>query len=370
VASPGLVLALATPRAQHRFAYTYSYFLFFDGVAPNSSANRGAYEGFFDLSQNAALLVNSNLVQSQTDTASTLGTDTSLLPGPVSYLAGRVDELLTVDLDSQWRSWQGADALFQTALSGGTNPQTTAATGRTGIERFWQTDALGVEARAHYDVITQSVLLDGSPAGTQRQLTDTGVVQWRHDLSEHFTDRLEAGVFRVDRLNTRKGFWSPTGTAALMYTNALGEAEVSYTHALTTNPFLGQFLLVDEMRLRGALPITPNRELLFVTSGAYQRGRLLDENAALVAHVDTLLVDVGLAWQVADSVLLGLRYQFVQRWSDVSLPPLPLSFARNTVTLGAVFQFPPQSEMPKRYRAPRRVDRTDEIRDADGAAAK
>jgi hypothetical protein len=368
--SPGLVLVLSTPRAQHRFGYTYTYFLFLEGVAPNSSANRGSYEGFFDLSPSSALVLNSNIVQSKADPTNTLGTDPSLVPGTISYLAGTVDELLTVDLDSQWRAWQGANALYQTALSGGTYPQTASVGGRTGIERKWQTDALGVEARADYVVITQSVLPDGTPAGTQRQLADTGVLQWRHDLSAHFSDRLEAGVFRVDRLNTRRGFWSPTGAAALTYTNDRGEAELSYAHALTTIPFLGQFLLVDEVRLRGAVPITPNRELLFVTSAAYQRGRLLDQDETLVAHVDTLLADVGLAWQVADPLLLGLRYQYVQRWSDVSLPPLPLSFARNTVTLSATIQLPPQNEMPKRYRAPRRVDRTDEIRDSDAPAEK
>ena len=50
----------------------------------------------------------------------------------------------------------------------------------------------------------------------------------------------------------------------------------------------------------------------------------------------------------------------------MTLPPLPLSFMRNTVLLTATIKWPPDRVMPRRYRAPRRVDRSDEIRDTDG----
>jgi len=365
VLSPGLVLALAAPRNQHRLAYAYTYVLFVDSAVPNTSAHRLSYAGFFDLSPSVALVLGSNLVQSKADTASTVGTDASLLPGAVSFLTATVDELLTFDLASRWRSWLATDVLLQTALAGGNNPQTTSVGGRTGIEHTWRTDSLGVEARENYAVITHGVLLDGSPAGTQQQLTTTALGQWRHDLGQHFTGRVEAGALRVDRLNTRTVLWSPAGTAALTYTNDQGDAELSYTHAVTTNPLLGQFLLVDEVRLHGGLPLMPNGRLLLAASAAYQQGRLLDQDANLAARLDTLLADVGPAWQATDLLLLDLRYQYVRRWSDVSLPPLPLSFTRNTLLLGATFRFPPESAMPRRYRAPQRVDRTDEIRDAD-----
>jgi hypothetical protein len=49
--------------------------------------------------------------------------------------------------------------------------------------------------------------------------------------------------------------------------------------------------------------------------------------------------------------------------SDVQVPPLPLSFVRNSVMATVAFRFPPEREMPREYRAPRRVDGADEIRD-------
>jgi hypothetical protein len=65
-----------------------------------------------------------------------------------------------------------------------------------------------------------------------------------------------------------------------------------------------------------------------------------------------------------EELLVGVRYQHIQQISDVRAPPLPVSFARNAILLGATVKLPPESDMPHAYRAPLRVDRADEIRDA------
>jgi hypothetical protein len=367
ILSPGLVLALSTPRSIHRLSYAFTDFLFFEGPpTQNSTANRLDYQGFVDVSPSTTLLLDANVLQSQTDAATSLGQDASLLPGSTSYLGVTANETLSVNLSAPWRVWEGATFLLQTPLSAGPNPQTTSFGGRAGIEHAWRSAALGVVGRVNDTIISNGVLPDGSPAGTQQELTDTGVLQWRNDLGRHFTDRLEAGVMRVDRLNTQTGFWSPTGAAALTYTNDQGELELSYAHMMTSNLLLGQYLLVDEVRLHGAVPVIRRPDVLLTANAGYQSGRVLNADTSLAAHVDTLLVDVGIACQVADPLLLGLRYQYVQLWSDVTLPPLPLSFMRNTVLLTATIKWPPDRVMPRRYRAPRRVDRSDEIRDTDG----
>jgi hypothetical protein len=86
--------------------------------------------------------------------------------------------------------------------------------------------------------------------------------------------------------------------------------------------------------------------------------------------VDVFLGDVALGWQTTDELTLDLRYQHAQQRSDAEAPPLPLSYARNTVMLGAIVALPPDREMPRRYRPPRRVDRTDELYDAQDPAAR
>ena len=72
---------------------------------------------------------------------------------------------------------------------------------------------------------------------------------WRHDWGRSFASRVEAGALRVQTLNSGHGFWAPTGRAALAYVTEFGDAEATYAHTVTTNPLLGQTLLIDEVVL-------------------------------------------------------------------------------------------------------------------------
>jgi hypothetical protein len=364
VLRPGAVLALNTPQLLHRLSYEFTYNLFFGASGANTTSNRLEYRGFYDLSPRTTLVVGSSAVESNPDMATTLG-GTAILPGATAFVAGTGDALLTYDLAPQWRTWQGVSVLAQAPLFETTAPRTAELGARTGLERAFSEDALGIEARASYTVIAGGFLFDGSPAGTQRQIVAAGVASWRRDWGRQWSSAIEAGGMRVERLSTGRGFFYPTGSAALAYANDFGDAELSYAHRTTTNTLLGQFLLVDEVRLRAGLPISASPALSFVTSSSYQRGRLIDDQADLAAHLAALLLDAGLGWQAIDTVLLSVKYQYVQQWSDADRPPLPLSFVRNAVTLGATVKFPPDAQMPRPYRAPRRIDRSDEVRDGD-----
>ena len=369
VLSPGVVLASASTRAIHRLSYTYTYDLFLQKTKASTSSNQLQYRAFFDLSPRLSLVVGAGAIQSNAYsviilTAPGAGTVNALPPGSGAFLSGTADELLSLDLGPGWRGYEGAAVTEQTPLFDTVAPRTFAPGGRIGAERSFERDAVGVEARADYSVIEGSLLPDGEAAGVQRQIVATGVGLWRRDWGRSFTSRVEAGALRVERLNTGRGFWEPTGRASLAYVDEVGDAELSYAHTVTTNPLLGQTFLIDEARIRGALPLTKKGELLVAASSGYQRGRILNENAALAAHVDAILADVGMGWQATEALLVGVRYQYFKQISDTRVPPLPLSFARNSVIVGATLRFPPESEMPRAYRAPRRVDRTDEIRDA------
>jgi len=366
--SPSLVLAVSARRSSHRVAYTFTYILVFNNLAENSSANRLDYQGFFDLAPTQSLLLDADIVQSNTDTATGLGQG-ALLPGATSYVTGTMDQLFSMDLTSRWRAWEAAELFAQAPLSAGEDPETESVAGRVGADYAWKSDALGAEARSSYTVIQNSLQLDGAPAGPQEQLTNVAVAQFRQDLSRHFTASVEGGAMQVARLNTQTVFWSPAGAAAVNYTDDAGALSLTYDHAMTTNPLLGQYLLVDEARLGGALPLVRQPGIILTATAGYQLGQLLDQNANLAAHVDTLLVDVGIQYLVTETLALGVRYQHIERWSDVLLPPLPFSFTRNTGMLTATFKYPPDARMPRPYRSPVRVDRTDEVRDAPGSAA-
>ncbi len=367
--SPGVVLALANQRTVQRVGYTYLYSLFLGNTRASSSSNRLEYHGFFDLSPRSSLLLGATAVQSNTYssvlfTAPGAGAVNALPPGGGSFLATTADEILSSDIAPGWRAWEGGSMTVQAPIFGTAAPSTLEPTARLGIERTFLADAVGVEARGDYAVIRNSLRPDGTPAGVQEQIVAGAVAQWRHDWGRYVTSRAEAGPLRLERLNSGTGFWFPGGLATLAYATEFGDAQLSYGHTLTTNPLLGQSLLVDEVRARGALPLTKKGEVLIAGSLGYQNGRLLDEDSTLAAHVDSILADAAVAWQVVDQLLVGVRYQHLQQISDVRTPPLPISFVRNAIMLGATLKLPPESDMPHAYRAPLRVDRADEIRDA------
>jgi hypothetical protein len=224
-------------------------------------------------------------------------------------------------------------------------------------------DAVGSEVRGNYTVVHDAIGVDGLPRDTQQQLVVTGVGTWRHDWSSFFTSSAEAGALRVQRFNTGRGAWYPTGAASLFYTSRSGDAQLSYTHTVVSNALLGQSLLVDEIRLRGGVPLTRRGDLVLAANLGFQYGQLIDENANLAARVNVLQGDVLLAWQTTEILQLGMRYQHIEQISDATTAPLPLSFVQNNVLVGATIKLPPDRDMPRAYRAPRRVDRSDEIRD-------
>lgn len=366
--SPSLVLAFESRRALQRLVYRYEYDLFLASTNSSGSSNRLGYNGFFELSPLVSLLVGSSA--SETDrypavafSAPAASSVVGLPAGSGAFAQAEANEALSFDFRIGWRAWQTGNVVVEAPILGTVAPQTTAVGARAGAERSFLRDAVGVEGRAEYTVVNHSVLSDGSLAGVQEQLVAAGVALWRHDWGPNFTSSAEAGAARVQRFNTGRGLWSPTGAALLAFVDQAGDAQLSYAHDISTNALLGQSLLADEVRLRGALPLTPHAELLLAVTAGYQHGRLIDENATLAAHVNVLMGDVSLGWQTTPLVQLALRYQHIQQRSDALAPPLPLSFVQNSVLLGAILKFPPARDTPRPYRAPRRVDRSDEIRE-------
>lgn len=368
ILSPGVVLGSATPRVVQRLQYTYSLSLFFKQTGADTSSNRVDYLGFYDLSPRVTMLLTASLMESRPYSASLVvppAVDelSSVSSGSNALLGATTDEQLDFDVAPGWRAWQGAGVAYGMPLSGTGNQRTLELGARTGLERVIHEDAFGLSARGDYTVITGGVDSAGAPVGEQQQLVGTGVLHWRHDWGHDFSSRIEGGGVRVQRLRTGRGFWEPTATAALDWANERGNAELSASHRITTNPLLGQSLVVDEAQIRGGVPFDEKATVVLGVSAGYQRGRLIEEDATLAAHVDMILADVGIAWRATDSLELGLRYQHAEQISDAALPPLPLSFVRNTVLATATLRFPSERDMPRVYRAPRRVDQRDEIRD-------
>jgi hypothetical protein len=366
--SPGLVLALESPRMIQRLGYRYEYDLFLAQSNTTTSANQLDYQGLFDVSKRVALILGSSVSESNryatvVFAAPGSGAVTSLPAGAGAFVQAEASETLSFDLGVGWRAWQGGRVLVESPILGTVAPQTSEFAARGGVEHSYLFDAVGAEVRSDYAVVHNGVLSNGNRAGVQEQLVNTAVGIWRHDLGRYFTSSAEAGAARIQLLNNGRGFWSPTASAMLAFADISGDAQLSYAHTISTNPLFGQSLLADEIRVRGGLPLTAHGELLVAGTLGYQNARLIDQNANLAARVHVIMGDITLGWLATRSLEVALRYQHVEQKSDATTPPLPLSFVQNNVLLGAVFKFPPDRDMPRPYRAPRRVDRSDEIRE-------
>jgi hypothetical protein len=228
-----------------------------------------------------------------------------------------------------------------------------------------RTDAFGPEARSRYTRIENSVDSGGTRRPVLAQIVDEYLGIWRHDWSREITSRIEAGAVHVIPLSRGGVFWHPAGLAALAYVRDEGSAELSYSHTVQTNLVLGQLVLADEVALRLGLPLDEHDHVRVSSTTGYQRGRLLGADGELETEVDVWLADAGIAWDVEDHVTLSARYQHVTQVSGADVPPLPLSYAKNTVLASVTLKWPPDDEMPRRYRAPVRVDRSDTLRPDD-----
>jgi hypothetical protein len=367
---PGLALALLSARSVQRLAYTYDYTINFAEAVANSSSNRLEYQGFFDISPHVTAVLGASATESSSYSALTLAPPGSgslpLLPGgDATTLQLSADEALNFDLGVGWRAYQGLGIAWGTPLFDTQGPTTLAPNARLGLEYLLRWDAIGVQARGEYAVIRDAIRPDGEFIPLQKQLVTSAVATWRHDLGRYFTSSVEAGVLRVDRVDTGQHAWYPTGGAVLAYADVFGDAQLSYNHTVYTNALLGQSMLMDEVRLRGGVPLDQHAIYVVGASAGYQSGQILDENAELQTRVSVVLADVSFGWQAHEFVMLGLRLQHINQRSDTRIPTLPVSYAQNNVMLGAVFEFPPDREMPRAYRAPRRVDRTDELGASD-----
>src|SRR5260221_14791481 len=95
--SPGLVLALASPRGLQRLSYRYEYDFYLNATSSSSSSNRLDYRGFFELSPKVNLVLGGNVMESDRFNAVAFappgaGVVGALPTGTGSFLRAAADE--------------------------------------------------------------------------------------------------------------------------------------------------------------------------------------------------------------------------------------------------------------------------------------
>jgi hypothetical protein len=366
ILSPGVVYAVEEAAQTHKLSYTYVANLYATESASNGYSNRLEWEGFYIVSRLVELEAGASVIQSHHHTLQTLANASATavsaaFPGTSPFVLARLGEALSA---RPWRNWTLREAVtagLQTPIFPGIEaPTTFELSTRLGADRRIRDHAVGVEVGADYSIIDNSVDSSGRRLGPQSQVILPARGRWRHDWSRRFTSELSAGAVHVWKITSDASFWQPTGLALLAYTTRDGEAEVSYRRTVRTDLFLGNTFLIDEFALRGSLPLDKRATVVLDASGGIQDARLIDLDGELATELDVWLVDVGGSWQALDHLRVGLRYQHIDQVSGAELPPLPLSFVRNTIMATATLEYPPDDRMPRTHRPVRRVDREDD----------
>jgi hypothetical protein len=366
VISPGVVYGIEVPGALHRFSYSWVGNLYLNTSSANTYSNRLEWRGFLEPSARLQMIFSASATQAHQHTQGTLLSSAqtamnAVLPGTGAYVLATGDESAAYDLSPEWALLQGFGVATQLPVFDADGPRTYQLSGRLGIEHLWFSDAVGVEARGSYVRYSGAPLTAGGAPGDQSQLIGEFVGSWRHDYGYFFSSRIEAGAAHIWLLERDRQFWQPIGLAGLSYLHEEGEADLTYRHAVTSSVFLGQTFLTDEVRLRGSIPLDEDDKLFLSASVGYQHARILDVEGDLATRLDLVLGDVALGYRVLDELELAARYQHIEQTSEADLPPLPLSYTRNTALLTATIEYPPDREMPRTYREARRVDRNDAL---------
>lgn len=366
ILTPGVLFAIEKPNQTQRLEYSYTAHIYADQWSSNGYSNQLEWEGFFLHSRYLELVLSAGATQSHHHTAQTLSNASATalnaaFPGTSPFLLARVSEGLAARPWYRWTLRQGTGAALQTPVFPGIDAPTSFEWfNRLGAERSFRHDAVGVEAGTDYTLVSGAVDEDGRELGQQAQLISSVVGRWRHDLARRWSTQLDAGAMHVWKITADSQFWHPTGLALLGYTRREGDASILYRHGARTDLFLGLTFLVDEVSVRGSIPVDEDDDVVIQASAGYQHNRLIDEEGDLATELDVWLADVGVTWRVQSSVRLGLRFQHIDQESQAELPPLPLDFTRNTLLATAAFEYPPETRMPRTYRPPRRVDRGDD----------
>jgi hypothetical protein len=367
--SPQLVLSYGGARTVQRFSYVFSANLYTTHSEANTYSHHVDWSGYFEPTARTTLLTgidvsggqfNAFQLQKPADQAMLA----PLPQGGFGYLAASGSETLTYLPDPRWR-------YFETLGIAGFGPiaSQSAVTSYTfgltlGAQRSFTFDALSADLRSTYALFGDPPAGGNSLVGSD-QILETAAAHWRHDLRFSWSTELWAGaslVFLADD-PSRYGY-QLSGGASLRYASTEGQAELAYARQAVPNVLVAQAFFVDEVSLRGSLPL--GRTNLLASAGlGYQHGSLINLGSGRESNtIDVYLADAQLAWHPQPWPLgLAVRYQRFQQSAEA--PPGMMgaapSLTRNVVLLSVSASWPNGAAPVLPYRSPIRVDRSDEV---------
>ena len=375
---PGLIFSSGTARAIQRLAYFFTADLFATHSEANSYNHRLEWAGFFLPSKTTELLLGVALTEGRLNTFN-LSQGSSLTPilvtppGGVDFFGATASENFNWDITAQWRLFQTLNFNAYVPFNPRTMPDTYQVDQHLVSERAFRKDAFGFDLRIDVTEFTEvrgptndasgQLVADGVVEPEQRILITGAVAKWRHDFGHFWNLELNFGFVETNRLQGGGvAIFQPAAKAAFRFLHDYGQAELSYDHTVMPNPIVAQTFALDQVALRGAVPLGLKSHVSIAATVAYQHGRVIDfDQGGDLASTDVVLVDGSVTWAPRREIQIYARYQyFDQVGHQDDFLPEP-SFTRHNVLVGAIATWPGEAAATVPTRQALRVDRSDAV---------
>lgn len=291
--------------------------------------------------------------------------------GGVTFIGATASEAFGWEVDPHWRLVETLAFNGYWPLDPRDSPDSYSLDGHLVAERSFRKDALGLDLRSAYSLYGEvrgptaapdgTAIPDGVVTPRQQVLINELTAKWRHDYGHFWNTELDAGVVETNRVEGGgTAIWQPAGRAALRYLHDYGQVDLSYAHTVQPNVLLGQTFAVDQVLLRGNVPLGRETHVVFDASLAYQYARQIDfDTGGDLSHTNVFLVDATLGYAPRKEIQVFARYQFFDQLGTVGdFDPQP-SFLRHVVLVGIIGTYPGEAAATVPTRQALRVDRSD-----------
>lgn len=356
-AFPELSLVSVGKRASVRVTYTFVGSL--HSATASDVANRVGLASTFELSKRTTMLASADAGHSTATTALLTAPPSAAPTGAVpltlgQLVSGHVAEATTTELSPVVRFDQTVSAAYVRSVDHPISEGWLTDAVLT-LDRVWQKDALGVDARASFARSRRE------PIRAASQLPAGGTLHWRHDLSRTLSSYVAGGaavVLSPDR-DTRHVV-RPLAQGQLAYQSEEATVTLAGTLGPQPNPLTAELLYSGQATLRATVPISVRHGVLASATAGWTRGTLIELRRSIPAppSFDTLVADAGIGWAPTPYVELFARYQFLDQITAAAAAITTPEVLRHAAILGIQLSSRPDpARIPTTL--PQRVDRAD-----------
>jgi hypothetical protein len=366
--APGLLLTWATARSINELSASFESNLYALHDEGSSYLWRGGWRGFFMTSPLSEL---EGSLKASGGTFNSFTTSSAAANGQVQLIGSAASTYLSLDATEGYsRQLSRPLRLTQSALTSvfSTTPDDPMAEtttgfrvgGGLGLDRAWHYNGVGARASASYDGL----------GGGKTQLTLSGSLLWRRDISRRWASVVDVGaVTLVSLAGSDVGpRLEPTIGAQIGYYPTWGAAGLSVRRTVTPNLIIAANTISDTAVLNATLPLTflpldvnHTPRYVFSASGGYAFSSVVDSDTGeTTSGFQAGLATAEVAYAIKPRVNIALRYQYEHQVAgEGSTLTNVRDYDRNTVLLTFFGRWPDRVAGEVPIRQSLRVDRSD-----------